>query len=201
MKRAILVVVGLLACGGSSGPSGPAVSTTGRVQGRLTDDTGANVGGATVQLVATGKTTRSTTTGNDGSFTFNDVTVGFWQVVVLPPAGFAAGTTPTVTVAADALANVGVITLTKLPVGGAPTSVEVSIYGSAYTPNTATVKVGGTVRWRNNDPETHTATGAAFDTGSLAPGVTSTKTFTTTGVFTYHCTIHPAMTGRVDVVQ
>lgn len=200
MRRAILLVAAALACGGSSGPAGPSVTTTGSVRGTVTDDAGVNVAGATVQLAATGKATLSTTSGSDGAFTFSSVAVGVWQVVVLPPAGFAAGSTPSVTVSPDALANAGVIRLTKLPAGGAPTAVDVAIQGFAFAPNTATVKVGGTVRWRNNDPEAHTATGSAFDTGSLTAGATSTKTFAAAGSFTYRCVIHPTMTGRVDVV-
>jgi plastocyanin len=33
----------------------------------------------------------------------------------------------------------------------------------------------------------------------MAPGATFSRTFSTAGTFTYHCTIHPGMVGTVSV--
>lgn len=77
-----------------------------------------------------------------------------------------------------------------------------------YTPDNITVVVGvnNTVTWTNNDVSIHTVTsttvppGASpFSSGFLDTGATFTYTFTTPGVYEYHCTIHPWMTGFVTV--
>ena len=71
----------------------------------------------------------------------------------------------------------------------------------AYSPNPATMTIGQTVSWVNNDSVPHTATGTSFNTGSLAPGATSTPiTMGTAGSFAYHCDIHPTMKGTLTVV-
>jgi plastocyanin len=53
----------------------------------------------------------------------------------------------------------------------------------------------------NNDTTTHTSTGSngAWDSGSIAPGASFSRTFPAAGSFTYHCTIHPGMVGTVTV--
>ena len=54
--------------------------------------------------------------------------------------------------------------------------------------------------WENVSTVQHTTTS---DTGlwdvPLNPTVTYIRTFITPGTFTYHCNIHPAMTGTVIV--
>jgi plastocyanin len=76
---------------------------------------------------------------------------------------------------------------------------------NSYSPSTATVQVGQQVRWRNDDNLPHTATRSgtgAFDTGTLNPGQTSSPiTMSTPGMLGYVCTIHPAMTGNVNVTN
>jgi plastocyanin len=41
--------------------------------------------------------------------------------------------------------------------------------------------------------------GAKFDSGMMATGKTFEHTFTTAGEYTYFCTIHPDMIGKVIV--
>ena len=64
---------------------------------------------------------------------------------------------------------------------------------TAYSPNPVTVSVGGTVTWMNNDNTAHTSTanGGAFDSATIAPGASFSRTFPTAGSFPYHCTLHP----------
>jgi len=86
--------------------------------------------------------------------------------------------------------------------GGAGASA-VTIQNFAFNPQTLTVKVGSKVTWTNQDGIAHTVT---FDTGgatsdNLAPGATYEQTFSTAGTLTYHCKIHPIMTGTVMVTQ
>src|SRR5216683_3243917 len=80
----------------------------------------------------------------------------------------------------------------------------VTIDNFAFSPSAITVKVGTTVTWTNRDEEPHTVTAAdgSFKSGTLA-GNTNTfaHTFTTVGSITYHCTIHPYMTGTVEVTR
>ena len=72
----------------------------------------------------------------------------------------------------------------------------------SFSPALVTVKVGQTVVWQNADSIAHTATGSDFDTGPIDPGQTSAPvTFSTGGSRPYHCTIHPSMTGTLNVTQ
>jgi plastocyanin len=75
---------------------------------------------------------------------------------------------------------------------------------NSFSPATASLKVGQTVAWTNNDSVTHDmrANDGSFDTGALAPGQTSAPiTINTAGSIPYHCTIHPSMTGSLSVTQ
>lgn len=72
----------------------------------------------------------------------------------------------------------------------------------AYSPASAEIIIGQTVAWRNDDDVPHTATAndGSWNTGEIAPGAFSDPvTFSDTGEFNYHCTLHPAMTGKVQV--
>jgi plastocyanin len=71
----------------------------------------------------------------------------------------------------------------------------------AFSPASVTVKVGETVTWTNKDSTTHTVTAdkGEFSSDPLSKGTTFTATFTTAGTYTYHCSIHPTMTGTVIV--
>jgi plastocyanin len=85
---------------------------------------------------------------------------------------------------------------------GAPSgSAQVAMQGSAFSPQTVTIPVGGTVTWTNKDSMNHTVTadGGAFQSGDLGNGATFSFTFDTAGTYAYHCTIHPSMTGTVVV--
>lgn len=70
----------------------------------------------------------------------------------------------------------------------------------SFSPNPASVKVGQTVSWHNADVITHTATGTGWDTGQIPAGSTSAPIkFSTAGTMNYHCSIHPTMTGTLNV--
>ena len=74
----------------------------------------------------------------------------------------------------------------------------------SFSPNPGAVKVGQTVAWRNADSVAHTATadGGSFDTGTIAPGATSSPIkLSAAGAFTYHCAFHPTMVGSLSVTQ
>ena len=89
----------------------------------------------------------------------------------------------------------------KTPAG--PVSA-ISIKGGKYRPKNATVKVGSTLTWTNNDTVPETVTSDApglFDSGTLAPGATWSYTFTKAGVFPYHSTGKNGTYGTITVTQ
>lgn len=85
--------------------------------------------------------------------------------------------------------------------GAAATTAEVTMPGRLFAPRQLDVLVGTVVTWRNTDHSTHTVTedDDAFDSGHIRPGGEFTMTFTKTGAFRFHCTIHRFMRGSVSV--
>lgn len=79
----------------------------------------------------------------------------------------------------------------------------VGIQGSnSYNPSPTTIKVGQRVIWKNTDTRTHDTVQDAnsFATPAIAAGAQSDPiTMSTAGTFTYHCGIHPSMTGTITV--
>lgn len=78
---------------------------------------------------------------------------------------------------------------------------SIAIANFAFAPAVLTVKVGTKVTWTNNDGATHTVTAdqGAFGSGGLPTGQSYSFTFTKAGTYTYHCSIHPAMTASIIV--
>jgi hypothetical protein len=78
--------------------------------------------------------------------------------------------------------------------------VAVGIQFAAFSPGQVDALPGDTVQWTNVSPREHTVTS---DTGAFAsdlpPGAGFSWTFDQVGAFAYHCTIHPSMTGEIDV--
>ena len=68
---------------------------------------------------------------------------------------------------------------------------QVSMRNLQFSPVTIEVKKGDVVEWKNDDLVPHTATSAAFDSGTIASGKSWRHTFTNTGKFSYICTFHP----------
>ena len=84
----------------------------------------------------------------------------------------------------------------------APADLNVSIKNFAFNKASMTIAQGTKVAWTNNDATSHTVTsddGTSFNSGPIAPGQTFSYTFNTLGTFTYHCSIHPTMTGSIVV--
>ncbi len=97
-----------------------------------------------------------------------------------------------------------VILLLLAPTAGAQDqTATVNINNFAFNPPNITVAPGTKVTWVNNDQAPHTATATdpagAFDSGTLQPGQRYSITFDQPGTYTYHCVIHPFMTGTVTV--
>lgn len=80
----------------------------------------------------------------------------------------------------------------------------VNITNLMFTPSQITVKKGDTVTWTNNDSTAHTVVDDLSDvggpsSGEIAPGASYSFTFTKTGSFQYHCSIHRSMRGTIVV--
>jgi plastocyanin len=81
----------------------------------------------------------------------------------------------------------------------APLVLHVAMKNMKFSPATIEIKKGNTVEWKNDDITPHTATSAAFDSGSIASDAGWRHTFTQAGSFPYYCTFHPEMKGTVVV--
>ncbi len=70
-----------------------------------------------------------------------------------------------------------------------------------YYPKEMTIGLGATVKWTNMDDGDHTVTadGGAFDSGNMEKSDTYEHTFDSLGTYTYHCELHPTMTGTITV--
>ena len=83
-------------------------------------------------------------------------------------------------------------------VGTGPVVISNYLYKAA----SLQVKAGAKVVFVNKDSSEHTATadtGAAFDTGTLAQGKSSTITLNKPGTYAYHCAFHAFMRGTLVV--
>jgi plastocyanin len=80
---------------------------------------------------------------------------------------------------------------------------EVQIDNYSFSPGDLIVPAGTTVTWINHDETPHTvvATGdpRAFRSGGLDTDDKFSFTFTKPGIYSYLCTVHPYMTGKVVV--
>ncbi|MFN8579724.1 MAG: putative Ig domain-containing protein [Gemmatimonadaceae bacterium] len=85
---------------------------------------------------------------------------------------------------------------------GFPSSATVTMPGNIYVPFVVQIQRGGTVTWRfESEPHNvifQQAVGAPPDI-NIVSNVDVARRFDTVGVFRYDCTIHPGMSGRVDV--
>lgn len=79
-------------------------------------------------------------------------------------------------------------------------AVQVTIDNFTFAPAALTVKVGTTVTWKNQDDIPHTVVSAGkFKSKALDTDDSFSFTFTSTGDYTYFCSLHPHMTGTIKV--
>jgi len=82
------------------------------------------------------------------------------------------------------------------------TKTEVAIDNFSFSPNALTVSVGATVTWTNHDNVPHVVSSADNQfkkSNVLKTGQGFSHTFATTGTYSYFCSIHPRMTGKIIV--
>jgi plastocyanin len=87
--------------------------------------------------------------------------------------------------------------------GGQSGASTVAIKGFSFLPNSMTVQVGTIVTWVNHDSVDHTITSddGKFDSGNIMSGGEFKFAFSQPGTYSYHCSIHPSMTGVVTVTS
>ncbi|HLY66010.1 MAG TPA: hypothetical protein VKU60_10800, partial [Chloroflexota bacterium] len=73
---------------------------------------------------------------------------------------------------------------------GSPQGATVTMSDSGFSPATVAIAVGGSVTWKNQGNNVHTATSVpgvnpSFDTGGIGPGQSSAEAFTTAGSYYY----------------
>jgi plastocyanin len=79
---------------------------------------------------------------------------------------------------------------------------EIAIADFSFSPKMFTVSPGATVTWINHDKVPHVISSAdnQFQKSTLSqPGQSFSDTLATGGTYSYFCSIHPRMTGKIIV--
>jgi plastocyanin len=85
---------------------------------------------------------------------------------------------------------------------GQAATVGVNIINFAFQPPSVTITQNDSVVWTQKDTTSHTSTSdtaGVWDSGLLTINQTFSNTFSATGSFPYHCTVHPFMKASVTV--
>jgi plastocyanin len=82
-----------------------------------------------------------------------------------------------------------------------PTTVDVEIFASTFSPPVLNIVNGTTVRWTNKDSATYVITGMGFRSPELNKRDTWSYTFNETGTFEYNCSIHASMPHGTIIVE
>jgi plastocyanin len=83
----------------------------------------------------------------------------------------------------------------------AASTATVNIDNFKFAPAALTVTAGTTVTWKNEDDSPHRIgdNNGTFKSAALDTDDTFSHTFATTGEYSYICTIHPYMVGKIIV--
>lgn len=84
------------------------------------------------------------------------------------------------------------------------TLYKVSILSTQFDPASITMLVNYKLTWTNMDTDAHSIVsddGLSFNSGPIPAGAAFSFTPSVTGTFAYHCGIHPAVQGTVNVVN
>jgi len=105
------------------------------------------------------------------------------------------------TLSAGALALAAVAQTPASAAAPALAGPTVKIDNFTFGPATLTVSLGATVTWVNNDdiPHTVVATDRAFKSHVMDTDEKFSFTFTKPGEYSYFCSLHPHMVGKVVV--
>jgi amicyanin len=83
----------------------------------------------------------------------------------------------------------------------APSAATIQIDNFSFTPAEVRVKAGTAITWTNRDDIPHTVVSAdeAFKSKALDTDDKFTATLTRPGTYSYFCSIHPKMQGKIVV--
>lgn len=89
-------------------------------------------------------------------------------------------------------------------IDGNLTNYSVNITNFAFDPQNLNVTVNSSVTWTNEDTAPHTIVTdkdavAEIKSTNLNKGDSFEFNFTTVGLYPYHCSVHPSMTGVIQV--
>jgi plastocyanin len=84
------------------------------------------------------------------------------------------------------------------------TENSIVIKNFAFSPAAISIKAGTSVTWINQDGTDHTVVSdpgapGAFESKNPGNGGSYSFSFSKPGTYTYHCSIHPSMTGTITV--
>ena len=85
--------------------------------------------------------------------------------------------------------------------GSSGTASAITISNFKFSPGTLRVQ-DGAIKVANDDSAPHTVTaddGHSFDSGTVDSGASTTIRAPAAGTYSYHCTIHPFMKGKLVV--
>jgi plastocyanin len=82
-----------------------------------------------------------------------------------------------------------------------PEEVTIKIENFSFSPETIQVPVGGTVRWTNKDDIPHNVMSddKSLKSKTLDTDENFSYKFSQPGTYSYYCSIHPKMTGKIVV--
>lgn len=165
---------------------------------------GTGVSGVAMTLSGAGSATATTdASGNyvfsglaSGSYTITPAKTGF---TFTPPSSTQTINGADLTgVDFTATAPVASVQVVACPGSG---TTDVSAQFPAFNPTAITISSNTIVKWTNLDSFGHTVTSdtAGIFDSALNPGTPVCLRFLVAGTYSYHCTIHPGMTGTVTV--
>lgn len=186
-----------VACGGGSAT---APDTSASVATISLNVTSAQLGiGQSLQLTATPLTNTGTVTSGSTVWSSSAPTVANVSASGLVT-GLAAGVA---TISATIGGRTGSATVTvSASGGGAPLAAEVTMPGNTFSPFLTTISVGGTVTFRfgsvSHNVIWQNVMGKPTDI-QITQNTNVSRTFNTKGLFPYDCTLHPGMSGQIEV--
>lgn len=100
-----------------------------------------------------------------------------------------------------ALAAVLILHPTRAKSEAAESSMEVRVDNFTFGPDTLTVAVNSTVTWINKDDVPHViaSNDGLFKSRALDTDEKYSYTFSKAGTYSYYCSIHPKMVGKIVV--
>lgn len=195
-----LTLVLLAACGGGKGDSSTGPDNTATVASVSLNVTAAQLGvGQTLQLTATPLTSTGTVTSSAVTWSTSAP-----NVASVSTAGLVTGVaTGSAAITATAGARTGTATITVSGTGvGFPLAAEVTMPGNTFSPFLTTIAAGGTVTFRFGSVDHNVIFGNVAGKPAdiqIIRNANVARTFNTRGLFPYDCTVHPGMSGQVDV--